>query len=59
VIESMRESLRGVVDVEEALRLIDLARGAVREGVIGYALITGRVADDVSDRGAASNAGSG
>ncbi len=38
-----REGLRGLFDVDEALRLVDLARDAVREGTIGYALITARV----------------
>lgn len=59
VIESIRESLRGLFDVEKALRLVDVAAIAIREGAIGYALITARVADDVADLHAASNASSG
>ena len=43
VVESAREWLLGLFDVERALRLIDLARGAVCDGVIGYGLITARV----------------
>jgi arsenite methyltransferase len=38
-LEAERETLRGLFDLGSALRLVDLAREAVREGVIGYALI--------------------
>jgi SAM-dependent methyltransferase len=58
-LEAAREGLRGLFDVEEALRLVDVATSAVRDGTIGYALITARVADDVADPHAAPNAGSG
>lgn len=51
-IHSRLDTLRGglfrdLFDVDEALRLIDLARDAVHEGAIGYALITA-VADGPS-----------
>ena len=42
-LDAGREGLRGLFDVDEALRLVDLARNAVGEGTIGYALITARV----------------
>ena len=41
-LDAGREGLRGLFDVDEALRLVDLARNAVGEGTIGYALITAR-----------------
>jgi SAM-dependent methyltransferase len=43
------EGLRGLFDVEEALRLVEIAARAIGDGAIGYALITGRVAADVAD----------
>ncbi len=42
---AVRVWLRDGFDVEGALRLVDLARDAVREGAIGYALITAAVAN--------------
>ena len=42
-LEAVRLGLRDLFDVEGALRLVDLAREAVREGSIGYALITAKV----------------
>jgi hypothetical protein len=42
-LEAARGSLGGLFDVEQALRLVDLARDAVIGGVLGYALITARV----------------
>lgn len=42
-LDSARAVLRGLFDVDEALRLVDLARHCVREGTIGYALVTARV----------------
>ncbi|MEX2203380.1 MAG: methyltransferase domain-containing protein [Actinomycetota bacterium] len=47
-----REVLRGLFDVGEALRLVDLARDAVREGAIGYALIAATVGEAKPDVGA-------
>jgi len=44
-LEAAREALRGLFDVGEALRLARLARDAVREGVIGYALIAATVGE--------------
>lgn len=44
-IDSVRGALAGLFDVDRALRLVDLVAGAVREGAIGYALITARVPD--------------
>jgi arsenite methyltransferase len=55
-LEAAREGLRGLFDVEKALRLVDVAASAVRDGAIGYALITARVADDVADLHAVSDA---
>lgn len=49
-LEAAREGLRGLVDVEEVLRLVEIAGRAVRDGAIGYALITARVAADMADR---------
>jgi SAM-dependent methyltransferase len=49
---SARDALRGLLDVENALRLVDLAREAVGEGVIGYALITARAPDAPGGLGA-------
>ncbi|MGH2658598.1 MAG: class I SAM-dependent methyltransferase [Actinomycetota bacterium] len=42
-LDAARVGLRDVFDVEGALRLVDLAREAVHEGSIGYALITAKV----------------
>jgi SAM-dependent methyltransferase len=42
-LESAREWLVGLFDVQRALRLVDLARDAVCDGVIGYGLFTARV----------------
>ena len=42
-VESAREWLLGLFDVERVLYLVDLARDAVCDGVIGYGLITARV----------------
>ena len=42
-VEPAREWLLGLLDVERVLYLVDLARGAVCNGVIGYGLITARV----------------
>lgn len=53
-LDAAREGLRGLVDVGRALRLVDLARDAVREGSIGYALITATVEEAESDAGAVS-----
>lgn len=58
-LEAAREGLDGLFDVEEVLRLVELAGSAIREGAIGYALITARVADDVADTRPAPNVGSG
>jgi arsenite methyltransferase len=44
-LEAAREGLRGLFDVDEALRLVEVARTAIREGAIGYALITASVPD--------------
>jgi len=48
-LEAVREGLRDLFDVEEALRLLDVARNAIQEGTIGYALIAGRVPEGISD----------
>lgn len=42
-LDGAREALEGLFDVGHALQLVDLARAAVLDGVIGYALITARV----------------
>jgi arsenite methyltransferase len=42
-LDAAREGLRGLFDVDEALRLVDLARDALGEGTIGYALMAARV----------------
>jgi arsenite methyltransferase len=42
-LDAAREGLRGLFDVDEALRLVDLARDAVGEGTIGYALMAARI----------------
>jgi arsenite methyltransferase len=42
-LDAAREGLRGLFDMDEALRLVDLARDAVGEGTIGYALMAARV----------------
>lgn len=44
-LDAAREGLRGLFDVGEALHLVDLARDAIREGAIGYALVTARVGE--------------
>lgn len=44
-LDTARQALRGLVDIGEALRLVELARDAVREGTIGYALIVATVGD--------------
>jgi hypothetical protein len=51
-LDAAREGLRGLVDVEEALRLVELARDAVRDGVVGYALIAATVGEADPDVGA-------
>ena len=38
-------ALAGLFDAEEAMRLVDLASDAVRDGVIGYALVTATLGD--------------
>lgn len=57
-IEAAREGLRGFLDVERALGLVDLAGEAVLEGTIGYALFCARVADDAADADEVAGAGS-
>ena len=42
-LDGAREALKGLFDVGHALQLVDLAREAVLDGLIGYALITARV----------------
>jgi hypothetical protein len=42
-LDTAREALKGLFDVGHALRYIDLAREAVLDGVIGYALIAARI----------------
>jgi arsenite methyltransferase len=44
-LDAARGALRGLFDVGNALRLVGLARDAVREGVIGYALIAATVGE--------------
>ncbi|HEX6230331.1 MAG TPA: methyltransferase domain-containing protein [Actinomycetota bacterium] len=46
-LNAAREVVRGLVDLDEALRLVEVAADAVRAGTIGYALITAAVADGV------------
>lgn len=53
-LDAAREGLRGLFDVNEALRLVDLARDAVREGTIGYALIAATVGRAETDVGTAA-----
>jgi SAM-dependent methyltransferase len=53
-LEAARGALRGLFDVGNALRLVGLARDAVREGVIGYALIAATVGDVDLHAGAAA-----
>lgn len=54
VLDAARGALRGLFDMGEALRLVDLARDAVREGVIGYALIAATVGEADLHVGAAA-----
>jgi SAM-dependent methyltransferase len=51
VLDAVRVGLRNVFDVGGALRLVDLARAAVRDGVLGYALITATVGVAEPDAG--------
>ncbi len=51
VLDAVRVGLRNVFDVEGSLRLVDLVREAVREGVLGYALIAATVGDAEPDVG--------
>jgi arsenite methyltransferase len=44
-LEAARGALRGLFDVGSALRLLEVARDAAREGVIGYALIAATVGE--------------
>ncbi len=48
-LDAMRDMLAGFFDVGNALRLVGLARDAVREGVIGYALITASLPERAGD----------
>jgi uncharacterized protein (UPF0264 family) len=54
-LDAARVGLRDVFDVEGALRLVDLASDAVREGVIGYALIAATVGEADPDVGAVAS----
>ncbi len=51
-LDAAPEGLRGLFDVGEALRLVELARDAVREGAISYALIAAAVGEAEPDVGA-------
>jgi arsenite methyltransferase len=51
VLDAVRVGLRNVFDVEGALRLVDLAREAVRDGVLGYALMAATVGGGEPDVG--------
>ena len=51
VLDAVRAGLRNVFDVEGALRLVDLAREAVHDGVLGYALIAATVGEAEPDMG--------
>lgn len=51
------EPLRGLFDLGEVLRLVDLARRCVLDGVLGYALITASVPEDAGDADELAGAG--
>ncbi len=58
-LETARECLQGFFDVDEGLRLVGIARSAIREGAIGYVLIAARVSADVVDAHGGPTSGSG